>query len=184
MINKGLMSSNSSEWGTPQDFFDKLDREFHFTLDACASGTNFKVPYYFHKGYDGLRQVWDGNVWMNPPYGREIGKWLRKAYYESLFHANVVVCLVPARTDTAWWHNYCMKGEIRFIKGRLRFSGQKNSAPFPSAVIIFNKKAGPNADVHPYGVPCPECDGSPGHLKGCSRDKGYTSLHHYAPERI
>ena len=73
---------------------------------------------------------------MNPPYGREIGKWMRKAYESSLYGATVV-CLVPARTDTAWWHDYAMKGEVEFVRGRLKFGGSKASAPFPSAIVTF-----------------------------------------------
>ncbi len=139
MINKGLMSSNSGEWETPQDFFDDLDHEFHFTMDACATDANAKARRYYTKGQDALTRNWFGSVWMNPPYGRQIGLWIRKAWEEVEYNlaVKVVVCLVPARTDTAWWHDYCMRGEIRFIRGRLKFSGQKNSAPFPSAVVIF-----------------------------------------------
>jgi len=80
--------------------------------------------------------VWDGVCWMNPPYGRTIGKWMRKAY-ESSLTGSTVVCLVPARTDTAWWHDYAIKGEVRFLRGRLKFGGSANSAPFPNAVVIF-----------------------------------------------
>ena len=88
---------------------------------------------------DGLQQNWTGMCWMNPPYGKEIGKWLKKAY-ESSINGAIVVCLIPARTDTAWWHDYVMKGKIRFIRGRLKFGGNKNSAPFPSAIVVFSGK--------------------------------------------
>jgi len=131
-------SSSTDLWETPQDFFDKLDEEFNFTLDVCATDENAKCDEYFTKEDDGLTQVWQGVCWMNPPYGREIIHWMHKAYTESQ-HGNTVVCLVPARTDTNWWHTYAMKGEIRFIKGRLKFGGHRNSAPFPSAVVIFRK---------------------------------------------
>ena len=86
----------------------------------------------------GYRTEWRGVCWMNPPYGRTIGNWMKKAYESSLEGATVV-CLVPARTDTGWWHNYAMKGDIEFIKGRLKFGGSKNSAPFPSAVVVFKQ---------------------------------------------
>ncbi|HET8689681.1 MAG TPA: DNA N-6-adenine-methyltransferase [Methanosarcina sp.] len=123
-------------WSTPQDFFDKLNAEFGFDLDVCATPDNAKCACYFTEAENGLAQEWSGMVWMNPPYGREIGKWMRKAY-ESAQAGATVVCLVPARTDTAWWHDYAIRGEIRFIRGRLKFGGSKNSAPFPSAVVVF-----------------------------------------------
>jgi phage N-6-adenine-methyltransferase len=139
MITNGLMSSNTDEWETPQNLFDRLNDEYHFTLDVCANHANFKAVPYYTKEQDGLKQEWTGICWMNPPYGREIGKWLQKAYESSLKGATVV-CLVPSRTDTKWWHNYCMKGDITFLRGRLKFGGSKNSAPFPSAIIIFKGK--------------------------------------------
>lgn len=130
-------SSATPEWSTPREFFDKLDHEFRFTLDPCCTKENRKCPKFFTLEDDGLAQSWAcERVWMNPPYGRTIGLWMAKAHAESL-SGSLVVCLVPARTDTAWWHDYAMKGEIRFIRGRLRFGGHKNSAPFPSAVVIF-----------------------------------------------
>jgi phage N-6-adenine-methyltransferase len=129
-------SSETDEWPTPQDFFDKLNEEFHFTLDVCATPENAKCPRYFTKSENGLLQKWEGICWMNPPYGREIGQWVKKAY-ESAIGGATVVCLLPARTDTSWWHDYCMKGEVRFIRGRLKFGGASENAPFPSAVVIF-----------------------------------------------
>lgn len=129
-------SSNTDLWSTPQDFFDKLNAEFHFQTDVCALPENAKCEHYFTPEQDGLKQIWGGQCWMNPPYGREIGKWMKKAYESSLQGATVV-CLVPSRTDTRWWHDYAVKGEIRFIKGRLKFGDSRNSAPFPSAVVIF-----------------------------------------------
>ena len=136
-INKGMMTSSTDLWATPQDFFDQQSA-FHgpFDLDVCADKTNAKCAIYFDKDVDGLKQTWVGKCWMNPPYGREIGKWMKKAY-ESSINGTVVVCLVPARTDTKWWHDYAMKGEITFIRGRLKFGGSKNSAPFPSAIVVF-----------------------------------------------
>jgi len=139
MINKGLFTSNKHDYSTPQDFFDKLNAEFHFTLDPCATAENAKCKRFFTPEQDGLAQWWNGNVFMNPPYGREIGRWMKKAYEECILCHNctVVVCLVPARTDTAWWHDYAMKAdEIRYVKGRLKFDG-KSPAPFPSAVVIY-----------------------------------------------
>jgi phage N-6-adenine-methyltransferase len=146
-------SSNTCEWATPQPFFDQLNAEFGFTTDVCATPDNAKCAHYFTQEQDGLQQEWTGMCWMNPPYGREIGAWVRKAY-ESANRGATVVCLLPARTDTRWWHEYCMKGEIRFVRGRLKFGGSKNSAPFPSAVIIFrpwSKEGHDNADHDPVG---------------------------------
>jgi len=139
-VNSGLYSSATDDWGTPQALFDELNSEFNFTLDACASAHNFKVNIYFNKEINALAQSWTGTVWMNPPYGRTIGQWMKKAFEESQKGATVV-CLVPARTDTAWWHDYAVKGEIRFLRGRLKFEqpgfAKNSSAPFPSAIVIF-----------------------------------------------
>ena len=132
-------SSKTNEWSTPQDFFDELDKEFNFTLDPCATSENAKCTKYFTVEDDGLKQDWSNDtVFMNPPYGREIKYWVQKAYEESLKGATVV-CLIPSRTDTAYWHNYIFgkADDIRFIKGRLKFGGSKNPAPFPSAIIIY-----------------------------------------------
>ena len=134
--SNALFTSKTDDWATPQDFFNELNKEFNFTLDVCASEENAKCAQYFTKEIDGLKQEWHGTCFMNPPYGREISKWMEKAYKSSLEGATVV-CLVPSRTDTKWWHEYAMKGQIRFIKGRLKFGNSKNSAPFPSALVIF-----------------------------------------------
>ena len=139
-INKGMMTSNTDMWATPQDFFDKLNKEFNFQLDVCAVSENAKCDKYFSPEVDGLNQEWEGVCWMNPPYGRAIGKWVKKAY-ESSLNGATVVGLLPSRTDTKWWHEYCMKGEVRFVKGRLKFGDGKSPAPFPSAVVIFSKNA-------------------------------------------
>jgi phage N-6-adenine-methyltransferase len=128
--------AQTDQWSTPQKFFDALNTEFRFTLDVCADGSNAKCDTYFTAEQDGLAQEWGARCWMNPPYGREIGKWMKKAY-ESSLSGVLVVCLVPARTDTRWWHEYAMRGEIRFIRGRLKFGDAVFSAPFPSAVVIF-----------------------------------------------
>ena len=127
MINKGLFSSASQHWATPKELYDALDAEFHFNDDPCP----------LNPIEDGLNREWGSRTYCNPPYGREIGKWLLAAYSESL-QGKTVVCLIPSRTDTRWWHDYVMKAqEIRFLKGRLKFGDSKNSAPFPSAVVVF-----------------------------------------------
>jgi len=128
-------------WATPQDFFDRYNGLYGFQLDVCASPENAKCTRFFTKEDDGLAQEWVGVCWMNPPYGRGIKHWMRKAYQSSLAGATVV-CLVPARTDTAWWHDYAVKGQIEFIRGRLKFGGAVNSAPFPSAVVVFTPPLG------------------------------------------
>lgn len=131
-------SSATDLHATPQDFFDKLNEEFHFDLDVCATAENAKCAKFFTKDDDGLNQLWRGVCWMNPPYGREIGVWMKKAH-ESAQEGATVVCLVPARTDTRWWHEYAIQHEVRFIRGRLKFGDAKNSAPFPSAVVVMRK---------------------------------------------
>ena len=140
-MNNGLFTSNKDDWETPDDLFQRLDDEFHFQLDVCASSKNTKCETYFTKSVDALTCDWFdyGVIFMNPPYGRQIGKFIKKAYEESQ-KGCTVVCLLPARTDTAWFHDYCKKGEIRFIRGRLKFSGSKNSAPFPSMIVIFKEE--------------------------------------------
>ena len=134
-------SSATDLWATPQDFFDCYNGLYGFQLDVCASPENAKCARFFTKEDDGLAQEWTGVCWMNPPYGRDIKHWMRKAYQSSLAGATVV-CLVPARTDTAWWHDYAVKGQIEFIRGRLKFGGAVNSAPFPSAVVVFTPPLG------------------------------------------
>ena len=133
-------SSATDVWATPQDYFDTIAREFAFDLDVCALPENAKCARYFTPEVDGLAQTWSGVCWMNPPYGRTIGLWMRKAHLASR-QGVTVVCLVPARTDTRWWHDYAIKGEIRFIKGRLKFGNAKTNAPFPSALVIFRPQA-------------------------------------------
>lgn len=142
--NKGMFSSTTDMWATPQKFFDTLNDEFNFETDVCALAENTKCANYFTPEMDGLQQTWVGVCWMNPPYGREIGKWVQKAYEESVKNNSTIVCLLPARTDTKWWHGYCMNGEIRLVRGRLKFGDSTNSAPFPSAVVIFGPEANKN----------------------------------------
>ena len=137
MTSSVHFSSATDEWPTPQAFFDKVAAEFGgFDLDPCCTIQSAKAPKFYTKEDDGLAQKWSGKVWMNPPYGRTIGAWMRKAF-ESSEGGACVVCLVPSRTDTAWWHDYAMRGEVRFIRSRLRFGDAKASAPFPSALVIF-----------------------------------------------
>lgn len=142
-MNKDLMfSSKTDDWATPQDFFDKLNQEFKFTLDPCANYFNHKCDKYYTKEQNGLIQNWQGNrVFCNPPYGREIGKWVKKAFEESRKENTIVVMLVPARTDTKYFHDFIYgKAEIRFLRGRLKFGNSKTPAPFPSMVVIFRNK--------------------------------------------
>lgn len=132
-------SSKSNEWATPQKLFDELNEEFNFTLDPCATDENAKCNKHFTIEDDGLSKDWSKDVvFMNPPYGREIKKWIKKAYEESLNGATVV-CLIPARTDTTYWHDFIFDkaDDIRFLKGRLKFGNSKNSAPFPSAIVLY-----------------------------------------------
>lgn len=133
-----MFSSSTDLWATPQDFFDRLNAEFDFDIDVCASPDNAKCDTYFTKEQDGLSQSWGVTCWCNPPYGREVGKWVQKAYISSKNEGSTVVMLLPARTDTKWFHEYIYnQSEIRFIKGRLKFGGSANSAPFPSMVVVF-----------------------------------------------
>lgn len=130
-------SSKTDMWATPQDFFDALDAEFHFTLDACAVKENAKCEAYYTPEQDGLDQPWTGRVWCNPPYGRNVGQWVKKAH-DTASGGGFVVMLLPARADTRWFHDYIYgKTEVRFIKGRLKFGSCQNAAPFPSMVVIF-----------------------------------------------
>ena len=138
-LSKLMFSSQSTEWATPQGLFDQLDQEFTFDMDVCAVKTNAKCKNYLDANgiWSGLAVSWQGTCWMNPPYGRQIGKWVQKAFESSMTGATVV-CLLPSRTDTRWWHDYVMQAhEIRFIKGRLRFGNAKTNAPFPSAIVVF-----------------------------------------------
>lgn len=130
-------SSKTDDWYTPWEI---VNRYGIFDLDPCATKHNSKAHRYFTKDDNGLAQDWFGRVFMNPPYGREISKWMEKAYTEvKKGNAKEVVCLIPSRTDTRWWHEYCMKGEIDFLKGRIKFGDSNQSAPFPSAIVIFSE---------------------------------------------
>jgi phage N-6-adenine-methyltransferase len=148
-----MFSSKSAEWETPQDFFDRLNQTHDFTLDPCSTPENTKCVKHYTRVQDGLSRDWGGhNVFVNPPYGREMKKWVKKAFEESQKPDTTVVMLIPARTDTRYWHDYCMKADlIYFVKGRLHFKNKviadytgktkTSPAPFPSAVIVFKGKA-------------------------------------------
>ena len=136
-----MFSSKSNEWATPPELFSELDAEFGFSLDPCATDDNHKCPKYYTQKDDGLRQNWGGGerVFCNPPYGRAIGEWVRKCSEEAKKPDTLVVLLIPARTDTTYFHDYIYRKarEVRFLRGRLRFGGATNSAPFPSMIVIF-----------------------------------------------
>ncbi len=138
-----LFSSKTNLWETPKDFFDKLNWRFGpFDLDPCATPHNTKCANFYTEAEDGLSKSWQGHtVFVNPPYGRDIGKWIKKAHEETQQDVDTkVVMLIPARTDTKYWHDYVMKAElVFFVKGRLKFGDSENSAPFPSAVVVFRK---------------------------------------------
>lgn len=143
MISPALYSSASVEWETPQDLFDRLNAKYHFTLDVCATPENAKCKMFFTKEDDGLARKWTGErVWCNPPYGRGVDQWVQRCGFAKQ-HApdwapEFAVMLLPARTDTRWWHDYVIPyGKVEFLRGRLKFGGHKNSAPFPSAVVMF-----------------------------------------------
>ena len=141
---KLMFSSKSNDWATPQSFFDKLNGIFGpFTLDAAASSDNYKVANHYTEADDSLSQDWSGNrVFLNPPYGRALKDWVKKAYEEGQKDDTTVVMLIPARTDTQYWHDYVMKAdEIRFVRGRIKFGDGTNSAPFPSAVVVFRQSS-------------------------------------------
>ena len=137
-MDEVMYSSATVEWETPQDFFDRLDAEFHFTLDPCSTHENAKCKKHFTREDDGLAQDWTGEtVYCNPPYGREMPRWIAKCA-DHASRGGIAVMLIPARTDTKAFHDYIYhKAEIRFIRGRLKFGGAKNSAPFPSMVCVF-----------------------------------------------
>ena len=138
MNNDLMFSSKTDLWETPQDFFDKLNARFQFETDVCALPENAKCKRFFTPEMDGLKQEWTGVCWMNPPYGRQIGKWVQKAYESARDNLATVVCLLPARTDTRWFHDYILPhAEVQFIKGRIKFGGAKANAPFPNMLVTF-----------------------------------------------
>ena len=132
-----MFSSKTDLWATPQDLFDKYDAIYQFETDVCALPENAKCKRFFTPEMDGLKQEWTGVCWCNPPYGRQIGKWVEKACKSFA----TVVMLLPAQTDTKWFHDYCLPyGKIEFLRGRLKFGGCDNSAPFPSMIVVFEVK--------------------------------------------
>ncbi len=144
MLNKACFAGAGGEWATPWKFFNQQAEKYGpFDLDVCADNHNAKCWDFISPEQDALRQPWRGVCWMNPPYGRDLGKWILKAWRETSLpgHARRVVCLLPARTDARWWHDYVQKyaAKIEFIRGRLKFEGARNSAPFPSAIVVFGK---------------------------------------------
>ena len=135
-MNDVMFSSKTDLWETPQELFDELNREFGFQTDVCDLPENAKCEAFYTPEQDGLSREWTGVCWCNPPYGRQVGKWVKKAAESEA----TVVMLLPSRTDTKWFHDYILPNEeIRFIKGRLKFGGSKNSAPFPSMICVFRK---------------------------------------------
>ena len=140
--NNGRWHSRGSDWATPQELYDELDKEFHFTLDVCASDWNAKHKKYFTEKDNGLEKDWGKNTcFCNPPYGKALNNWMKKAY-ESAKNGATVVCLVPSATDTAWWQDYAMRGEIRFLRGRPRFmtkEGTWQQTFSPSVIVIFSE---------------------------------------------
>ena len=163
-MNKDLMfSSISNEWETPNNVFNRLNDEFNFILDAASTIDNAKCKNFYSIEDNSLNQNWSNHksIWCNPPYGREIGKFIKKGYEESQKDCSVVF-LIPARTDTKWWYEFCSKGEVRFIKGRLKFINKLlpsynvngnfkiSPAPFPSAIVIFKKNIIPTTKYVKY----------------------------------
>jgi phage N-6-adenine-methyltransferase len=139
MLNESLFSSEKDDWETPEELFKQLNDEFNFTLDPCCTRETAKCFNFYTAEDNGLTKEWKGSVFMNPPYGRQIVNWVKKAKEESE-KGSVVVCLVPARTDTKWWHAYCMKSsEIRLLTKRLTFKGASNKATFPAAIVVFRR---------------------------------------------
>lgn len=134
-----MPASKSDEWTTPEDLYVSLDLLFHFNLDAAATNENAKCGRFFTAEDDGLKQDWGGcTVFCNPPYGRGLKDWVKKGYEESKKPGTTVVMLLPARTDTGWFHEYAQKGRVAFIRGRLKYGGAKYNAPFPSMIVIFD----------------------------------------------
>jgi phage N-6-adenine-methyltransferase len=138
-MNTELMfSSKSDMWETPLKLFLPLNDDLHFKTDVCATPENAKCNNYYTPDVDGLKQEWHGMCWMNPPYGRQIGKWVEKAYTQTYLYSDCqVMCLLPARTDTKWFHNWCLNETIAFIKSRLYFGDGTGRAPFPSMLVLF-----------------------------------------------
>ena len=138
-VTRGIMSSLTDEWPTPIKLFEELDKEFNFNLDPCADHDNHKCARYYTKEDDGLSKIWGGSdrIFMNPPYGRNLGQWVKKARESAEQNGALIVALLPARTDTKWFLDVMKASEIRFIRGRLKFGDGKRGAPFPSIIVIW-----------------------------------------------
>lgn len=159
MIRDCIFSSKTDMWETPQQLFDELDHEFKFTIDVCATPENAKCKKFYTEQENGLIQPWIGTIWCNPPYGRQIKDWVCRAFLTAQT-GQIVVMLLPARTDTKWFHEYIYNHknvEIRFIKGRLKFGRSKNSAPFPSMIVVFNGNSTTPAVDNAHVVRCEKC---------------------------
>ena len=139
IFDKNKFASNNQSWETPDDLFKRINDEFNFTRDVCASSTNKKCENYWSEEDSCLDKTWDGINWMNPPY-KDMKKFIQKAYSER--NNAITVCLIPARTNTRWWHDYCMKGEVYFICGRPKFKGCVHGMPQPLAFVIFGREEG------------------------------------------
>lgn len=139
-MNKSMYTSGKTDWETPQWLFDELNKEFRFDIDVCATKENAKCPDFISLEQNALEEDWYGMCWMNPPYGKDLGKWVKKAYWASRIIGEAqIVALLPARTDTKWFWDYCIHNEIRFLKGRIKFQGAESSAPFPSMIVVFGR---------------------------------------------
>lgn len=136
MLNDSMYKSEKKDWETPDYLFERYDEIYNFDIDVCATEENKKCEKFFSPEQDGLQQKWEGVCWMNPPYGKEISKWMEKAYLSSLEGATVV-CLIPARTDTKWFHSFALKGQIEFLDKRVTYKGAKQPAPFPNLIVVF-----------------------------------------------
>jgi len=136
---KNIFKSKSTEYETPNEIFDPLKKEFDLKVDVCATKENTKCNIYFTKQEDAFTREWHkyGNCWMNPPWGKDLKKWVKKAFEESQ-KGITVVCLLPVRSNTNWWHDYCMKGEIRFLKGEIKFCGMDRGLWLPCSIVIFD----------------------------------------------
>jgi len=158
IFSSGLTSTGEDECPTPQYVFDYLDHEFHFDLDVCATHYNAKCKEYYTKEDDGLKQPWFGTVFMNPPYGRTIDKWVAKAV-EYAKNGGVTVAVLPSRTDNRWWQTFVMQStEIRFVQGRFNFDGYNSCAPFPTAIAIFGTPKYPK--ISTISIPKPNREGA------------------------
>ena len=142
-FDKNRFRTENQTWETPDSLFNDLNKEFHFDIDLSASKENTKCKRFISQKEDALKQIWKGKGWLNPPYGggsvNSLKNWVKKSYNETRKKGCLVVMLIPARTNTQWWHKYCMKAkEIRFIKGRPKFKGNIHGLPQPLALIVFD----------------------------------------------